>query len=105
FCLRISYFAKVVSTFWGDALVPAHLPILLPAGQAPASKLKRKGRGDRVGSENPGLPVGQVDLRTVTPGIINEGDPERDCGLVEGHAEGERRGVGGSAAIGRPAQA
>src|SRR5262245_14107549 len=72
----------------------AQAPILFPSGELPFTEPQRQGGVDRIEAGNARRSVGEIDLRAGPAGMIDERHAERDRGLLGGHAEDKRSGVG-----------
>src|SRR5262245_40429947 len=83
----------------------AQAPILLPTRQLPVAELQRQCRVDRVEAGNARRSVGDVDVRTLPAGIVEERHAQRRRRLRGGHAELERNDIGLGPAKGGPADA
>src|SRR5262245_7191082 len=80
-------------------------PILLPTRQLPVAELQRQRRVDRIKAGNARRSVGDVDVRTLSAGIVDERHAQCRRRLRGSHAELERNDIGLGPAKGGPADA
>src|SRR5262245_32366264 len=83
----------------------AQAPILLPTRQLPVAELQRQRRVDRIEAGNARRSVGDVDVRAIPAGIVEERHAQCQRRLRRGHAELERNDIGLGPTKGGPADA
>src|SRR5262245_30044239 len=70
---------------------PAQVPVLLPAGQTPVAELQRDAALTSIEARNARRAAGDIDLRTVPPGMVEERQAQGELCFSRRHAKRKRQ--------------